>query len=104
MNASTVPCEGELLCLQSYSDLINVSRNTENDFQRKELSLLERTMITISNVACLFFLSSQKKAKQSKEPNSIHGGFSSFEGNCVLRRWESETLKKIIDHQVNKVN
>ena len=39
--ASTGLREGGLLCLQSYFDLINVNRNTENDFQSKELSLLE---------------------------------------------------------------
>ena len=27
-----------------------------------------------------------------------------FERNCVLRRWESETLKEIISHKVDKVN
>ena len=41
MAASTVPSKGELLCLQSYFDLINVNRNTGNDFKRKQLSLLE---------------------------------------------------------------
>ena len=30
-------------------------------------------------------------------------GFS-FERNCVLHQWESETLKYIINHKVNKVN
>ena len=30
-------------------------------------------------------------------------GFS-FERNCVLRRWESETLKWIINHKFDKVN
>ena len=30
-------------------------------------------------------------------------GFS-FERNCVLRPWESETLKYIINHRVDKVN
>ena len=28
----------------------------------------------------------------------------SFKRSCVLRRWESETLKYIINHKVNKVN
>ena len=26
-----------------------------------------------------------------------------FERNCVLRRWESKTLKQIINHKVGKV-
>ena len=28
----------------------------------------------------------------------------SFKRNCVMRRWKSETLKWIINHEVNKVN
>ena len=35
--------------------------------------------------------------------NTNSRGFS-FERNCVLRRWESETLKSIINHKVDKVN
>ena len=35
--------------------------------------------------------------------NLKHRGYS-FERNCVLRRWESETLKLIINHKVDKVN
>ena len=30
-------------------------------------------------------------------------GFS-FERNCVLRRWKSKALKKIINHKVDQVN
>ena len=35
---------------------------------------------------------------------SSHDRGFSFERNCVLRRWESETLKLIINHRVDKVN
>ena len=42
-----------------------------------------------------------KHRKNEKENNKLHRGFS-FERNCVLRRWESETLRWIIIHTVDK--
>ena len=39
-----------------------------------------------------------------KETLVLHNRGFSFERNCVLRRWESETLKYIISHNVNSKN
>ena len=36
--------------------------------------------------------------------STLHDRGFSFERNCVLRRWESETLKWIISHKVDKVD
>ena len=48
--------------------------------------------------------SKEKITQESSTVDYSHWRGFSFEINCVLRRWESKTLKEIINHEVDKVN
>ena len=72
------------------------------------LGLVKFDHIADGSLDCVVFFLTVVSLLQPTAPTfndliSNDRGYS-FERNCVLRRWESETLKKIINHKVDKVN